>query len=66
MPSSHTESSSEEEEEAMEEEDAGMETTTVKEKAAKPKVYLPGTELQEGEELVRDSSTYYMYHVVRY
>ena len=31
---------------------------------AKPSVYLPGGVLQEGEELVHDSSTYRMYHVV--
>ena len=28
------------------------------------KVYLPGGKLEEGEELVHDSSTYRMYHVV--
>ena len=29
------------------------------------KVYVPGQPLEEGEELVHDSSTYRMYHVVR-
>lgn len=32
--------------------------------SAEPEVFLPGRGLQEGEELVRDSSTYLMYHVV--
>lgn len=33
--------------------------------SAEPQVYLPGQQsLQEGEELVHDSSTYHMYHVV--
>lgn len=29
-----------------------------------PKVYLPGQPLEEGEELVHDSSAYHMYHAV--
>ena len=29
-------------------------------------VFVPGTALKEGEELVHDSSTYHMYHVVSY
>ena len=33
--------------------------------AESSEVYIPGSAgLQEGEELVHDSSTYYMYHVV--
>lgn len=30
----------------------------------KPQVFVPGTALKEGEELVHDSSTYHMFHVV--
>ena len=32
--------------------------------SATKEVFLPGNPLPEGEELVRDSSTYHMYHVV--
>ena len=32
--------------------------------AVEDKVYIPGQPLDEGEELVRDSSTYHMYHAV--
>ena len=50
----------------------GMEMVEKEEEKRKPNkgenqlsnVYLPGGELQEGEELVHDSSTYRMYHVV--
>lgn len=45
--------------EVIEEEGAGPPA-----ESAEPQVFLPGTTLQEGEELVRDSSTYHMYHVV--
>ena len=48
-----------EEEEEEEEKDS---QEGVKNKAKQ--VYLPGGALQEGEELVHDSSTYRMYHVV--
>lgn len=55
--------STESEEECMdtieEEEDQNAES-------AEPQVFVPGrgTTLEEGEELVHDSSTYHMYHVV--
>ena len=32
--------------------------------AVEDKVYVPGQPLDEGEELVRDSSAYHMYHAV--
>ena len=34
--------------------------------AVEDKVYVPGQPLEEGEELVHDSSTYRMYHAVRH
>ena len=33
--------------------------------AVEDKVYIPGQPLDEGEELVHDSSAYHMYHAVR-
>ncbi len=47
----------------IEEEEEGVVKGSESEKS---QVYIPGsTQLQEGEELVHDSSTYHMYHVVR-
>lgn len=34
--------------------------------AVEDKVYVPGQPLEEGEELVHDSSAYHMYHAVRH
>ncbi len=54
------ESSSEETMETIEEEE-GEDGCA---ESAQAKVFMPGTALKEGEELVHDSSTYHMYHVV--
>ena len=40
------------------------ESTAQSVESVPPQVFVPGTKLKEGEELVHDSSTYHMYHVV--
>ena len=53
-----------------ESEEEGMDTIAEEEvqnaESAEQEVFIPGrgTALEEGEELVHDSSTYHMYHVV--
>ena len=51
---------SEDDEETME----TIEEEGVEGASGEPQVFVPGTALKEGEELVHDSSTYHMYHVV--
>ncbi len=44
--------------------DTPGESAEAKPSASASEVYLPGKPLEEGEELVHDSSAYHMYHVV--